>query len=462
MSIDSDLATLRTGFTGTVSTPDDIDYDDARSLWNGMIDRRPRLITRCESAADVAAAVRFGVDSGLELAIRGGGHSFSGASCVDDGLMIDLSRMNSVVVDPIARTATCGPGCTLADVDAATQEHGLAVPGGTISHTGIAGLTLGGGFGWLTNGHGLTLDNLVGADVVLADGRLMRASAQENQDLFWAIRGGGGNFGVVTSFEYRLHEVGPMVNLGMFFWDLDHGGDMLRLAREIAPALPRSAGALIAALNAPPAPFVPEQHHFAPGYTFIIAGFGSQEEHERLVAPLRDAGPLFEFVTPMPYVALQSMLDDGAPWGSHAYEKALNVDDLTDDVISVITEHVPLKNSPMSLMPMFHLGGGYTDPGEDDTAFGGRRTPMYVLNMAAVAPTPDLLELDRAWARGFYDALRPCAGDTGVYVNFMNEYEEDRVRAAYGPAKYDRLARIKAAYDPGNVFHRNMNITPTR
>ncbi|HEX8864923.1 MAG TPA: FAD-binding oxidoreductase, partial [Lentzea sp.] len=232
MTIDTDLATLRAGFMGTVSAPGDEDYDDARSLWNGMIDRRPRLIARCESAADVAAAIRFGVESGLELAVRGGGHSFSGASCVDDGLMIDLSRMNSVVVDPVAKTATCGPGCKLSDVDAATQEHGLAVPGGTISHTGIAGLTLGGGFGWLTNRHGLTLDNLVGVDVALADGRLVRASAEENADLFWAIRGGGGNFGVVTSFEYRLHEVGPMVNLGLFFWDLDRGGDMLRLVRE--------------------------------------------------------------------------------------------------------------------------------------------------------------------------------------------------------------------------------------
>ncbi|MEV6237537.1 FAD-binding oxidoreductase [Lentzea sp. NPDC051838] len=460
MTIDTDIATLRAGFTGTVSAPGDDDYDDARALWNGLIDRRPRLIARCESVGDVAAAVRLGVDSGLELAIRGGGHSFSGASCVDDGLMIDLSRMNSVVVDPVARTAVCGPGASLADLDGATQQHGLAVPGGTISHTGIAGLTLGGGFGWLTNGHGLTIDNLTGADVILADGRLVRASAEENPDLFWAIRGGGGNFGVVTSFEYRLHEVGPMVNLGMFFWDLDHGGDMLRLVREIAPTLPRSAGAMIAGLNAPPAPFVAPKHHFKPGYAFIIAGFGSPEEHARLVAPLRDAGPLFEFVTPMPYVGLQSMLDDSAPWGINAYEKALNLDELTDDVISVITEMIPLKNSPMSIMPMFRLDGAYCEPGEDDTAFSARRTPMYVANFAAVAPTPDLLELDRAWSRGFYEALLPHAGDAGVYVNFMAEYEEDRVRAAYGQAKYQRLARIKAAYDPANVFHRNMNIKP--
>ncbi|GLZ35942.1 FAD-linked oxidase [Lentzea sp. NBRC 105346] len=461
MTIDLDVTTLRTGFHGIVCTPGDPEYDEARSIWNGAIDRRPALIARCGSAGDVAAAVRYARETGLEIAVRGGGHSFSGASVCDDGLMIDLSRLNEVTVDPVNRTAVCGGGAALADLDAATQEHGLAVPAGTISHTGVAGLTLGGGFGWLTARHGLSCDNLIGADVVLADGRLVRASATENPDLFWAIRGGGGNFGIVTAFEFRLFPIGPMVNLGMFFFTLEQGADALRLAREIVPALPRSCGALVAALNAPPAPFVPEQHHFAPGFAILIAGFESPEEHASLVAPIREAlPPLFEFVTPLPYAALQSMLDDSAPWGILGYEKAVYVDDLTEDVVNVIAGLVPSKASPMSLMPMFYLGGAFCDTGADDTAFGGDRNAKWVINMAAVAPTPELLEADRAWSRALFDALLPHTSESGVYINFMAEYDADRVRATYGPEKYARLAALKAQYDPENLLHRNMNIKP--
>jgi berberine-like enzyme len=258
-----------------------------------------------------------------------------------------------------------------------------------------------------------------------------------------------------------LHEVGPMVNLGLFFWGLDRGAEVLRFSRDYVPTLPESSGTLIAALSAPPAPFVPEQYHFAPGYAVIVAGFGSAEDHARLVAPIREAlPPLFELVTPMPYTQLQQMLDAAAPWGILAYEKALYLDELTDDVIDVVVEHTPRKRSPLSFIPIFDMGGAYSRVGEDDTAFGGSRTARYCFNIAALAQTPELLEADTAWVRAYWEALRPYSSNAGGYVNFMSEYQEDRVRAAYGPRKYDRLAEIKARYDRDNVFRLNANIRP--
>ncbi len=462
LNIEPDLVTLRGEFAGRVLTPEDSDYEISRPrwVWNGDIDRRPAVVAGCVSEDDVAAAVRIARNAGSELTVRGGGHGFGGSAICDGGVMIDLSRMNKVRVDPVARTATCGGGTTLADLDAACQAQGLAVPGGTISHTGVAGLTLGGGFGWLSRMLGLSADNLNAAEVVLADGTRVRASADEHPDLFWALRGGGGNFGVVTSFEFRLHPVGPLVNLGLFFWGLDDGAAALRAGRDLGPTLPRASNMMLAALNAPPAPFVPERYHFQPGYAVIVVGLGSPEEHERLIAPLRAAGPLFELVTPIPYVELQKMLDDAAPWGILGYEKALYVDGMTDDIVGVITEKAPLKNSPMSICPIFSLGGAFCDTDEDDTAFGGSRTPKWVVNIAGVTDDPEVLVAEKAWVRDFWQALTPHSRESAGYVNFMNEYEEDRVRAAYGPAKYDRLARVKATYDPDNVFHHNQNIKP--
>jgi FAD/FMN-containing dehydrogenase len=376
--------------------------------------------------------------------------------------MIDLSRMRDVRVDPARRRAQVGGGASWADVDGATQAHGLAVTGGVISHTGVGGLTLGGGMGWLARKLGLSCDNLVSAAVVLPDGRCVRASAEEEPDLFWAIRGGGGNFGVVTEFEFVLHEVGPEVHLGLFFWSLDDSVAALTLCRDVIPTLPEETGALIAgALNAPPLPAVPEQHHFALGHALIVVGFGSAEEHARAVAPVREQlPPLFEIVTPLPYTALQQMLDDSAPWGVRGYEKALDLDDLSDDAIAVLTELTPRKASPQSFMPIFHLAGAYARVGDDDTAFGGSRTPHYVVNIAAQSPDPDGLLADRTWVRSVWDALRPLARNEGGYVNFMAEADEDRIRTSYGPDKYERLAGLKARYDPGNVLHRNANIKP--
>jgi FAD/FMN-containing dehydrogenase len=452
---------LRSRFSGRVITAADGDYDQARSVWNGAIDAHPAVIARCAGASDVAAAVGFAQDAGLEVSVRGGAHNFGGAAVGDGGLTIDLSTMCEVMVDPDARTARVGGGATLAQLDAATQAHGLATTGGTVSHTGIGGLTLGGGFGWLTHQFGLSCDNLLSAEVVTATGEVLRASAAQHPDLFWALRGGGGNFGVVTEFEFRLHPVGPLAQLGLFFWDLADGEAALALAQQVTAGLPPRMGALIAGLNAPPAPFVPEQHHFRPGYVLIVAAFGADAEHARLADQIRSAvPPLFEFITPIPYTGLQQILDEAAPWGILAYEKSLYLDALSPEVIGVITAQMRRKQSPMSLLLAFPMGGAFCQVPDGATAFGGSRAPGVIVNAAAIAPEPGLLAADRGWVRRVWQDLLPYAPGTGSYVNFMNDYEADRVRASYGPAKYQRLAQVKAAYDPGNVFHRNPNIDP--
>jgi FAD binding domain/Berberine and berberine like len=457
-----DLEALRTMLAGKVITPGDADYDTARIQWNNDIDRCPAAIARCVSPADIAAALTFAQEQTLDVSVRGGGHAFSGAGVCDGGLMIDLSVMRRVSVCAAAGRAKVGGGATVAELDAATQTHGLAVPAGVISHTGVGGLTLGGGIGWLTHKAGLSIDNLLSVDVVLADGRCVHASANEHADLFWAVRGGGGNFGVVTTFEFQLHPVGPEVHLGLFFWGMEDGEQVLRLARDIVPALPDNAGAQIAiGLNAPPAPFVPQQYHFIPGYLLIVVGFSSAAEHARIVAPIRQAlPPLFELVTPIPYVALQRTLDETAPWGLLGYQEVIYLDELSDDAIAVIVEQMPAKTSPMSFCLVFRLDGAYSEVGDDDTAFGGRREPRYVINIAGIGATPEALAADRTWVRSVWNALRPFAQDSGGYVNSMTGDDEVRVRASYGLTKYDRLARIKTKYDPHNTFRLNANIKP--
>lgn len=459
---DDGIEGFRASFKGQALTSGHPDYDRSRSVWNGAIDRKPAVIASCSTAEQVAEAIRFARRSGLEIAVRGGGHNYAGNAVCDGGVMVHLGAMNGVTVDPAARRAVCGGGATWADVDAATQKHGLATPGGFISHTGIGGLTLGGGVGWLTKKAGLTCDNLVAAEVVTADGRVVRAAKDENPELYWALRGGGGNFGVVTSFEFALHAVGPMVNLGLFFFGLDSGAEALRFSRDFVLTLPGDATSFLGiGLSAPPAPFVPEQHRFKPGHALLVVGFGSPEEHASLVAPIRQAvTPLFELVTPLPFVALQQMFNESAPWGSFGYEKALYLGELSDGAIAVIGEHAPKKSSPMSFAPTFALNGRYCEVPEADTAFGGRRSAGFVFNIGATAPGRELYEADRAWVRNFWDAMRPHASGSGSYVNFMSEAEDARVKASYGAEKYARLARIKAEWDPENVFHLNANIKP--
>jgi len=297
--------------------------------------------------------------------------------------------------------------------------------------------------------------------VVTADGQIQRAAADKNPDLFWGIRGGGGNFGVVTEFEFRLHEAGPIVPVGLLFWGLEQGPNVLHLAREIITTLPREVNIIIAGLNAPPTPFVPEEHHHLPGYALVVAGFGSADQHERVVARIRQAlPPLWEFTTPMPYVALQQILDEANAWGFHTYDKGTYLEDLSDEAIEVVASHLPRKNSPLSVLLFYRLDEAYSQVGEDDTAFSGGRSPRFAVFIVAVCPTPQLLAADREWARSFWEALRPHSLGAGSYVNAMTEFGEDRVRAAYGPAKYERLAKIKGKYDPQNLFHHNANIRP--
>jgi FAD/FMN-containing dehydrogenase len=453
---------LRRTMGGSVTMPDDPDFDDRRRVWNADIDRRPAVIARCASAADVASAIGFARECGLEIAVRGGAHNTAGTASCDDGMMIDLSQLNDVRVDQQARRARVGGGALLADLDAATQAHGLAVPTGLISHTGVGGLTLGGGMGWLTPKFGLSIDNLVSAEVVTADGRILRASAAENPTLFWAIRGGGGNFGVVTEFEFQLHEVDPTVQFGLFFWSLEQGPEALRLAREVVAALPPDVSAVVGSVNAPPAPFVPEQYHYQPGYVLLLTGFGAAHGHAELADHVRQSlPPLFDIVTPMPYVALQQLLDEANAWGVYCYEKGAYVEDLSDEVIKVITDRIPGKTSPMSAFLLYRLDGAFSAVGDAETAFSGGRSPRFAAFILGVTPDGDPLAAERRWVRGFWDALRPhaiAAGDG--YVNATAEFADDRVRGSYGPAKYERLARIKAEFDPDNVFHLNANIRP--
>ena len=461
-TVSEGIGELRAAMDGPVILPGDAEFDDRRRVWNGGIDRRPSVIARCTSAADVAAAIVLAREHGLEISVRGGAHNPAGTAVCDDGLMIDLSLLNSVQVDPARHRARVGGGALLADLDAATQAHGLAVPAGAVSHTGVGGLTLGGGMGWLTREFGLSIDHLASAEVVTADGRVLRAAEDDNPGLFWAIRGGGGNFGVVSSFEFRLHEVDPTVQFGLFFWGIDQGREALRLAREITAAMPPGINAVTAALNAPPAAFVPEQHRLAPGYALLLTGFGGTPEHARLVTEIRQAlPPLFDLVAPIPYVALQQVLDEANAWGSHSYDKGTYVESLSDEVIEVITEHLPRKNSPMSVLLFYRLDGAYSWVGDDETAFSGGRSPRYGAFIEGLAPDADRLADERRWVRDLWAALRPHAiGSGDGYVNGTTDYHDDQVRNSYGAAKYERLATIKAEHDPDNVFHLNANITP--
>ena len=456
------IAVLRSSLSGEVFAPDDDGYDVARTVWNGDIDRKPLGVVRPGDANEVASCVLAATEAGVDFTVRGGGHNYAGHAVADGALMIDLSAINAVSVDPDAKRATVGGGATWAALDGATAAHGLAMTGGFISHTGVAGLTLGGGIGWLTRPCGLSCDHLVGAEVVTADGLIVHASAEENTDLFWALRGGGGNFGIVTQFEFRLNEIAPMANLGLFFWTPENARDALRFARDYIHQLPGDMGGLIGGMSAPPMPFVPEEYHFKPGFGVMVTNWGTPEEHAAAIEPLRALGPTFEFVTPIPYAGLQQMFDVSAEWGSLAYEKAAYLDALTDDVVDLMIEFVPRISSPATFVPLFPLSGRYLEVGDDDTAFGGRRTQGWVFNISAAAPPsmPDLFAADREWVREFWTAIRPYARDSGSYVNFIAEEDADRVRATYG-SKFDRLAAVKATWDPGNVFRHNANIRPS-
>jgi hypothetical protein len=338
----------------------------------------------------------------------------------------------------------------------------LAVAAGTVSHTGVAGLTLTGGIGYLTRWQGLSCDNLRAARVVTAEGQIVTASATENPDLFWGLRGAGANFGVVTELEFQLHEVNPLANLGLLFWELERAGEALRFGREYLPTLPREMGFIVAGLTAPPAPFVPESSRGVIGIAIIVVSWGSPEAHAAALRPLRARSPRFELVTPMPYTQVQKLIDEAAPWGIRAYDKGIYLDDLSDEAIAILLEHLARKASPMTIMPMFPLDGAFCDTREDGTAFGGRRHRQWLLGITAVAPDRGMFEADRDLVRSCWSALRALSPDGGTYLNFSSDLEDAiaRARASYGDAKYERIARVKAQWDPENVFHCNANVPP--
>jgi FAD/FMN-containing dehydrogenase len=448
------------GFRGQLITSDHVDYDKARAVWNGAIDRRPRLIARCIGAADVVAAVRFARDHDLAIAIRGGGHNVAGTAICDDGLVIDLSAMRGVRVDAAARRAWVQGGALWGDVDYETQAHGLATTGGIVSHTGVAGLTLGGGVGWLMRKHGLTVDNLLTVDIVTADGQLLRASENEHPDLFWALRGGGGNFGVVTSFEFRLHAVGPLVLAGPLFWDASDVSDVLRFYRDFIRDAPDELGTVVRFGTAPPLSAIPAHLHWRPVVMVGTCYVGRIEDGERRLRPLRAASaPLLDLVGPTAYVGFQSALDSTVAHGWNYYWKSTHLPELRDDIIEVIAEHAFACSSPRSYVAMFHLKGAVSRVAEGATAFGNRQAAHAITLDAVWRPGEDFGERDTDWTRQFFSAL--AGFREGVYVNFLGDDEgPDRVREAYGDAVYHRLVEVKTTYDPDNVFHHNQNIQP--
>jgi FAD/FMN-containing dehydrogenase len=453
LAIDQLVAAVR----GEVITPDDDRYEEARHVYNGMIDRRPAVIVRAANAGDVMAAVALARENDLDLAVRGGGHSVPGFGTCDGGVVIDFAGMRGVRVDPRNSTARADGGATWADFNAATYAFGLATTGGIISSTGVAGLTLGGGIGYLTRGFGLSLDNLLSADVVTADGRFLVASETENEDLFWAIRGGGGNFGVVTSLEFRLHPVKDIYG-GPMFYELSEVETILEFYRDYIPDAPEQMGAFPAFQIAPPLPFIPEDRHGDTFVAMVACWAGPLEEGPDALKPFHDVAPVVaEFVGPMPYPALNSAFDPLLPPGLQHYWKASFVKELTDEAIAAHAKHgpdVPAVNSTVHIYP---INGAAHRVASDATAFA-YRDANFATVIAGIWPDPADNEANVAWVRDYYAAVAPHS-EEGGYINFMGADDQGRIRANY-KGNYDRLVEIKRRYDPGNLFHLNQNIAP--
>jgi hypothetical protein len=456
------LDELARSFRGELLLPSSPGYGAARRIWNGAIDRNPACIARTTGVADVVGAVRFARDHDLEIAVRGGGHNVAGTAVCDNGVVIDLSAMRAVSVDPIARTAWVQGGALWADVDHETQAHGLATTGGIVGHTGVGGLTLGGGIGFLMRKHGLTVDNLLAADVVTAEGSVVRASADEHPDLFWALRGGGGNFGVVTSFKLALHPVGPTVLAGPVFWAADDTSDVLRFYRDFAAEAPEELGSVVRLGTIPPLPLISEDLHWRPAIAISCCYAGPVDDGECAVRALRRFGtPLVDLLAPSEYAAFQGGLDDTVLHGWHYYWKATNLAGLSDDAIAVIADHAFATRSRRSYAAMFHMGGAVARVPPSATAYNGRDVAHNIVIDAVWLPgeSGEHAAAETAWAREFLEALQPHRA--GVYVNFLDSDDDSsRVREAYGEQTYRRLAEVKATYDPTNAFHHNKNIQP--
>ena len=448
---------LREQCRGQVFTAEDPGYDEARAVWNGMFDKRPKAVVRAEQTSDAIAAVNFAREAGLDLSIRGGGHSAPGFGTNDGGIVIDFSRMKHVRIDPAERRAVAGPGATWGDFNHATHAFGLATPGGIVSTTGIAGLTLGGGIGYLARGYGLSCDNLLSADVVTADGKFLHANADENADLFWALRGGGGNFGVVTAFEFRLHEV-DQVYAGPIFYELDKAGDLLRFFREFIVDAPREFGGFPAFQIAPPLPFIPEDRH---GDTFcaaVVHWTGPLDEAETALKPFRDLAPIVaEHVGPLPYPALNAAFDALFPTGIRSYWKGNFVTELPDEAVDAHLEHGPKVPSMSATMHLYPINGACHDVGADETAFAYRGSTFAEVIVAA-GDNPAEDDARKKWVRDYNKATGKYA-EAGGYINFMAEDDQGRIKDNYS-GNYQRLVEVKKKYDSDNLFHVNQNINP--
>ena len=453
----STLDELRAAVRGTVIGAGDPGYDEARRVYNGMIDRKPQAVIRCAGTEDVVAAVNYARENGLDLSIRGGGHSVPGFGTNDGGIVIDLSQMTAVKVDPQARTARAQGGATWGMFNDAAHEHGLATTGGIISTTGVGGLTLGGGIGYLTRGFGLSCDNLIGAEVVTADGKVVHASEKEHDDLFWALRGGGGNFGVVTAFEFRLH---PVENIygGPMFFELDAIGDVLRTYREVIADAPRELGAFPAFQIAPPLPFIPENRHGDTFIAIVSCWAGDPKKGPDAVKAFRDIAPVVaEHVDVMPYPAINSAFDALVPAGLQHYWKANFVKELTDEAIEAHAEHGPKVPYVSSTMHIYPINGAVHDVTPGATAFA-YRDANFATVIAGMWENPADNAANTQWVKDYYAATAPHS-EEGGYINFMAGDDQDRIKANYKD-NYTRLSQIKKAYDPGNLFHMNQNIRP--
>ncbi|GGT53528.1 FAD-binding oxidoreductase [Streptomyces purpureus] len=460
MTVTDPAAALRQGFTGQVLRQAQPGYDEARQVFNAMIDRHPAVIARCADTADVAAAVDVARDHGLVVAVRCGGHSVAGLSTCDDGILIDLSGLKAVTVDPEARTARAGGGVLWGEFDAATQAHGLHTPGGRVSTTGIGGFTTGGGYGWTSCKHGLACDNLLSAEVVLADGRVVRASEHEHADLFWGIRGGGGNFGVVTEFEFRLHPLGPTVLAGLTMFPIERAAEVLRGWRDRADAAPDELATAVVVLTAPPEPFVPEELRGRPVLGMAALYVGEAGRGVAAVQPLKDLHPVVDLIAPVPYTAFQAALDPSAPRGFRSYWRGEYIRELSDDAIDAfLADAVDLTvlGAPLSQMVIFRIGQGVAAVPDGTTAFS-HRDARYLFHPICMWADPSDDSRMITAARAFASAMRPFS--TGAsYLNFTPE--TDRVRDAYGDDTYARLVALKNTYDPGNLFRLNQNIRPS-
>jgi FAD/FMN-containing dehydrogenase len=443
---------------GDVLVPDQPDYEEARQIWNAMIDRRPAVIVQCAEADDVPPVIRFARKNGLELSIRGGGHNIAGSALCDNGITIDFSRMKNVRVDAGKRRAYVEPGATLANLDEATQAHGLATPVGINSTTGIAGLTLGGGFGWLTRKYGMTIDNLVSVDIITAEGKKLRANENDNADLFWAIRGGGGNFGVVTQFEFRLFPVGPEIVAGLIVFPFDQAKQVLTRYRQFVASAPEELNVWALLRKAPPLPFLPENVHGKEVVVLPIFYSGAVAEAEKLIAPLRAFGDAHgEHIGAQPYIQWQKAFDPLLTPGARNYWKSHNFTELADGALNSVIEFAGKLPSPHCEIFIGLIAGAPNRSASNAMAYG-HRDAKFVLNVHGRWDEAKDDQKCIAWAREFFKASAPYASP-GAYVNFMTAEEDDRVAAAYG-SNYERLVEIKRRYDPENVFHLNQNIKP--